>query len=233
MVSTAGFRSTCGVARGLEWRWAGDLDGFVRRHQRRLALRVRRTLVVDGEASPPHEQVEEVLQELYCRLLAEDGRRLERCRARSEEQLVAFVARIAERTALDWLRSERAARRRSPAISLRLELDPADPSGSPEALALLAEARRLLLARCEAVVKGRNRRRDGRILRLLLDGWSSREIAEASGGRMPAAAVDGLVYRIRRRLAARGMTMPTRHRAPAARSASPAHRGRSTLSSVP
>lgn len=222
MASTAGSRSTCGVARGPVWRWTGDLDGFVRRHQRQLALRVRRTLIANGELSPRHDQVEEVLQELYCRLLAEGGRRLERCRAQSEEQLAAYVARIAERTALDWLRSDRAARRRSPAIGLRLELDPADPSGSPEALALLAEARLLLLARCEAMVTGRNRRRDGRILRLLLDGWSSREIAQASGGRMPASVVDGLVYRIRRRLAARGMTMPARHRAPAAPAMPPA-----------
>lgn len=60
---------------------------------------------------PRSEHVEEIVQEVYCRLLAGGGRRLRRCRATSESQVGAFLGRVAERVALDQLRAARAQKR--------------------------------------------------------------------------------------------------------------------------
>lgn len=60
---------------------------------------------------PRSEHVEEIVQEVYCRLLAGGSRRLRRCRATSESQVSAFLGRVAERVALDQLRAARAQKR--------------------------------------------------------------------------------------------------------------------------
>jgi len=60
---------------------------------------------------PRSEHVEEIVQEVYCRLLAGGSRRLRRCRATSESQVGAFLGRVAERVALDQLRAARAQKR--------------------------------------------------------------------------------------------------------------------------
>ena len=71
---------------------------------------------------------------------------------------------------------------------------------------MLAQARRIVLDRCRLLTSGapcpEDRARNLRILRwALLEGWSSREIVLAEGGRLAVSTVDTLVHRARRRLA--------------------------------
>ena len=79
---------------------------------------------------------------------------------------------------------------------------------------MVAEARRVLLARCRRVAAAAmcpdDRQRNLRVLRwALVEGWSSREIVRAEGGRMAVSTVDTLVHRARRRLAV-GQGLPSR-----------------------
>jgi RNA polymerase sigma factor (sigma-70 family) len=195
-------------------------EEMVRRYGTLLALRICQVLRASG-VDPTPEQVEEMVQEAYLRLLTQGERRLEQCRAESEKQVAVYLARVAERVALDELRAAIAVKRGS---GLLIPLDSpqgaraaevADPRDTPEMLAMRREVRRLLLEICRAL-PGRaargDRQRNLRILRLaLIEGWSSREIARAEGGRLAASTVDTVVHRARRMLLARhGYALPVR-----------------------
>jgi DNA-directed RNA polymerase specialized sigma24 family protein len=170
---------------------------------------------------PRREQVEEIVQEVYCRLLAAAGRRLRRCRATSESQVGAFLGRVAERVALDQLRAARAQKRGgalAPGQGAPLAWgawcgcgwDPrqerheraADPRANPEERMLSRERMRLFLERCGALAGRRDYRRNARILALAAAGMSSGEIARALGGSLTARSIDGLLPRVRRYVAA-------------------------------
>jgi DNA-directed RNA polymerase specialized sigma24 family protein len=89
-----------------------------------------------------------------------------------------------------------------------------DSRGTPEELAILAEARRALVDRCRRLASAAmypdDRQRNLRVLRwALVEGWSSQEIVRAEGGRIAVSTVDTLVHRARRRLA-RGGDLPSR-----------------------
>jgi RNA polymerase sigma factor (sigma-70 family) len=182
---------------------------LVDRHAAGLRRRVRRTLAGAG-ARVRAEQVEEVVQEVYCRLLAGEGRRLRGCRAGSERALAAYLGRMAERVALDHLRTAAAAKRGGGRL---VEVGPeevaeraADPAASPEERLLAAERRREFLRRCQVLARPGLARRDARIAVLaLLDGWTCGEIAAAAGGRMTTGSVASVVHRMRQRLLAEGL----------------------------
>jgi RNA polymerase sigma factor (sigma-70 family) len=195
-------------------------EELVRRYGTLLTLCVCRVLKAAGIVPSP-DQVEEMVQEVYYRLLTRGTRRLEQCRAQSEKQVIVYLARVAERVALDELRAT-SALKRGHGILVPLgspEAAPAaaaaDPGETPDVLAMRREIRRLLLEVCGAL-PGREsrggRRRNLRILRLaLIEGWSSREIARAEGGRLAASTVDTVVHRARRLLLARhGYALPGR-----------------------
>lgn len=194
-------------------------EELVRRYGRLLTLCVCRVLRARG-VHPSPDLVEEMVQEAYVRLLTRGERRLEQCRAEGEKQVIVYLARVAERVALDELRAANA-RKRGAGVLVPLgsrEAAPAatavDPGETPEVLALRRELRRLLLEVCGALPGRANhggRRRNLRILRLaLLEGWSSREIARAEGGRLAASTVDTVVHRARRLLARHGYALPGR-----------------------
>ncbi|HEX5760274.1 MAG TPA: hypothetical protein VF121_13890 [Thermoanaerobaculia bacterium] len=181
---------------------------LVERHGPALRRRVRRTLALAG-ARAHAEQVDDMVQEVYCRLLAAGGRRLQACRdAANERTVAAYLGRTAERVVLDQLRLAAAVKRGGGRL---VELAPeevaeraADPQGTPEDHLLAAERRRELAARCRAATRpGARGRRDARILELaLLDGWTCREIARATRGRLALGSVASLLHRLRRRLEA-------------------------------
>ncbi|HZI64888.1 MAG TPA: hypothetical protein VFE44_08910 [Thermoanaerobaculia bacterium] len=184
---------------------------LIRRFGRRLELGVRRGLRRAGLPAPP-DRVEELLQEVYCRLLERGGRALARFQGVSEGEASAYLGRLAENVVLDWVRSSVAQKRAAqtvaePEIAVR-GLRAAGPS--PEEETLLGECRRILLARCREAA-GRRAARQLWVLRLaLLEGWSSREIAAAARGRLRPGSIDSLVARVRRRLAAEGCALPRR-----------------------
>jgi DNA-directed RNA polymerase specialized sigma24 family protein len=190
-------------------------DELVQRYGDRVKVQVRRFLLREGLCPEP-EEVEDRVQEVYCRLLHGGAPLLRRLRSWSEAQVVSYLWRTAQRVIFDGRRAARAAKRggRARVVLGGLLPDLADRSAghvdprTPEDLAMLAQARRIVLDRCRTFSAGalspEDRERNLRILSLaLLDGWSSREIALAEGGRLAASTVDTLVHRARRRLAPR------------------------------
>lgn len=196
------------------WEKAGEAfwEELVRRHGETLRIRIRGILRAAG-IEPGRERLEEMVQEVYFRLLSRGMKQLNRG-VDNRDLVPAYMARIAERVAVDEVRAHKAGRH----TKVRwVPFDPenlvADPSSNPEDRFLREEKRRLFLARCRAVAAlGReNRRRNLRILHLaFLEGWTSREIARAEG-RLAPSTVDTVVSRARRLLERRlGVALPSR-----------------------
>lgn len=192
-------------------------EDLVRRLAPHLRARVRRAFWAAGVLPDP-EQVDDLLQEVYCRLLSRGGRSLRLFRGAGEEELAAYLGRIAERTVADHLRTSRALKRGrgrllafGPCAGEEAVARAVDPRGTPEDLLLAAERHRHFRAVCRRLLPGPTAARDTRVLELaLLGGWSSREIARALGGRLAPSSIDSLVCRLRRRLAESGIAVPKR-----------------------
>jgi hypothetical protein len=103
-------------------------ETLIRRYGAGLEARVRRSLRQAG-VRPRGEHIEEIVQEVYCRLLAGGSWRLRQCRATSQNQLGAFLGKVAERVALDHVRAARAQKRGGPARGRRA---PADRAGAAD-----------------------------------------------------------------------------------------------------
>lgn len=202
------------ILRRSSWEKAGEAfwEELVRRHGETLKVRIRGILRAAG-IDPGPERLEEMVQEVYFRLLSRGMKHLNRG-VDNRDLVPAYMARIAERVAIDEVRAHRSGRH----TKVRwVPVDPenlvADSSSNPEDRFLRAEKRRLFLDRCRAVAAlGReNQRRNFRILHLaFLEGWSSREIARAEG-RLAASTVDTVVSRARRLLEKRlGVALPSR-----------------------
>ena len=195
----------------------GDL---VRRYGPHLRARLGRTLLRGGWRPLP-ERIDELVQEVYCHLLAAGGRRLGAFRGDSRAQLEAYLGRVAERIALDELRAVRSAKRDGRCLARTGSLVPealertVDPAVSPLDRLLVEERRRQFTAACRRLAVRRTGRRDAHIARLaLLEGWTSREIARVLGGRLRPSSIDSVLHRLKRRLAAEGVDLPRRGRAP-------------------
>ncbi len=211
----------CKESRQLLRRCARQRDGlawseFKLRYEARLVAGVRKGLRRTGMWNPPVE-LEDLLQEVYCKLLDNGGRCLLRCRGEAEEAISAYLGRIAETVAIDRVRAEVAAKRgRGRIIHLpreRGEIDTVDPAKGPEQRLLERESSSVFLARCREVVGPRQAKRDLRVLYLAcIEGWRSRDIARALGQGLTASSIDSLVHRARKRLAAKGIGIPPRGR---------------------
>ena len=188
-----------------------DWEDLVRCYGPLVRGQVHRSLRGAGFVRPEPEQVDERVQEVYCRLLSGGARRLRLLRRWSEGQVVSYLSRVAQGVVLDELRSQAAVKRGGgfPVElfgRLREIADRAvDPRGTPEDQALLREGRRVVLARCHSLLdpnlRQEDRERSLRILRrALLDGWTGEEIVRAEGGRLAASTIHALVHRVRRRL---------------------------------
>lgn len=187
-----------------------DWEDIVREHEGVMRARIWRLFERLGQP-PGRELVEEIVQEVYCRLFG-DARG--RWRGSTVRELIAYMATIAERTVVDHLRRVQAEKRTGiREIYLgrrRIEQIP-DPR-DPERDLLLAESRTVVLRRCRDLPSRGGRRRNVWVARLaLLEGWTNQEIAQAAGGRISPANVSILVHRLRRRLA-RHETTPVRRR---------------------
>lgn len=200
---------------------AGSWEEFHRRFRARLRGGVRRAFRCAGRLPDP-DALEEMEQEIYCRLLATDRRALRLCRGRRESEIGGYLTRLAERVTLDHLRRRGAACRNPEREAPLAEL------AAPPCLSARAERRLLArerLARfvraCRSACRGPMAERDLAILRwALIEGMSSREIAERLGGRLTPSGVDSQLCRLRQRLRRSGCTLPRRRpcRAPTGRS---------------
>lgn len=191
-----------------------DWREFLRRYDRRIRRTVSRAFRRRGLRLPEQDR-EELVQELYCRLLA-IGRR--GFRGRSELQFWTYLGLVARSLAVDHQRALGAGKRRMIVYGLDRPGgetapwidDRASAEASPEERYLESERRRVFLARCRQIAR-RDRPLELRVLRMaLLEGWSSREIARRLEGSVTASQVDNLVHRLRARLAEDGIRMPRR-----------------------
>ncbi len=155
--------------------------------------------------------LDEMVQELYCRLLAV---RRKRFRGRAERELWGYLNRAIHSLVVDRKRAlttqKRAPDRRRLAVGSprpQRRLDPEEQLLGKERRKLFFQ-RCLEIARCDRVVI------ELRALKMaLLDGWTSHEVAHRLKGGLDARQIDILVYRLRRHLAKDGIRLPRRPRA--------------------
>ena len=196
---------------GAAWREFLELFGAA------LSAGVRKVARQAGLPGDPASR-EELLQEVYCRLLENRGRILLDCRGDSAPAVAAYLRRVAESAAVDRLRLLTAAKRGRHLLVRLNEANRGRWRGSfvaeapgPEARLLARERRRRAFARCRRLVGGRSPQRDLSVLYLAYcRGLSSREIARRLGGGLTPARVDSLMHRVRRRLARGGIRIPRR-----------------------
>lgn len=197
-----------------------DWSALVRRHDARLRGRVRRTLNRLGLRAQL-ELVDEIVQDVYCRLLEGGEHRLRHgVGGLSDPSLLAYLGTVAERTVLDQVRNASALKRtglstvrlgRLGRRTRRAVERIADPGPTPEQTAIRSQGRRQLLDRCREIRGLGPGRRNAWVMRLaVLEGYSSREIAAAAGGRLSPHTIDMLVHRLRRRLARSGFALTRR-----------------------
>lgn len=193
---------------------------FVARFHSRLITAVRRSLLRLGMPGADAERVEDLVQEVYFRLLGGGGRP-RRFLGTSEAQLMTYLQRVALSVVVDERRVALARKRRSgPHVvlqewrlaSLAGVAGLADVAG-PEERLLLGEKRRAFVEICRDALGRRASPTALTIARLaLLEGWTSREIAAGLGGQIGVAGVDSVIYRLRCKLSSRGIELPHRDR---------------------
>ena len=153
------------------------------------------------------EEVDEALQDVYCRLIANDYRAMRALRADRDGEVLAYLKRVALSVVNDQERWSRARKRAVDMTSTLKEV--ASGEAGAERRLLLQELRSLLLQECRRVASPRASDRDVWIFeRAVLDGWSSSEIAKWV--KLRAASIDAVVCRMRQKLAGRGLHVPSR-----------------------
>lgn len=168
---------------------------LVERHDRRIAAVLSRALGPAGA-----EEVPDLRQEVYARLLAGGGAALRGLRAEQPGALSAFVAQVARRVALDHARARGS--RPAPAPLGEGPREPASQALGPEQQAQERQARARLLRAVERACAGRHRARDLQVLRAHLDdALGPAEIARLGCG-LSGKGVEALLRRLRARVAA-------------------------------
>ena len=187
------------------------------RFHSRLVTAVRRSLLRLGGAGTDADRVEDLVQEVYFRLLSGGGRSRQ-FRGNKEAQLMTYLQRVAMSVVVDARRVAQARKRYGglPVLLEEWRLAPLAGSlqvGGPEDRLLAGERRRAFLEICCQALGRHASSTAVRIARLaLLEGWTSREIAAGLGGRLGIAGVNSIIYRLRRKLSGRGIELPRRHR---------------------
>ncbi len=187
---------------------ASDWQEFVHRHGWEIRRSIRQTASRCGLPLTDAE-LDEMVQDFYCRLLAVRGRRFG---GRTEEELWRYLLRVAKSLVVDRLR-QLGAQKRWPFGWERLA-EPPDIRSlklDPEERLLRTERRKVFLSRCLEVVRCDRVALELKALVLaLLEGWPSREIADELQGALSSARVDRLVSLLRRRLKKEGIRIPRR-----------------------
>jgi DNA-directed RNA polymerase specialized sigma24 family protein len=199
-------RRCAGSAHGHNQAW----EVFIHRYEPAVRSGVRQGWFLAKSRRPQTADVDDLVQEVYCHLLAEGRRRLRRCRHRGGRRMGAFLYRMAVRVVLDQHRMENAQRRGGGswshhAKSVRwIDEFPAPAGCSDPRLPL--ERREALRCAFRRHVEGRpQRRRDLQIwLLATAAGFRCREIAAAMPGRLSENQVSKALQRVRHTLSTMG-----------------------------
>lgn len=197
----------CAAGDGAAW------NDFIARFEGTLRRGIAQAF---GGAGPRRGLAEDLLQEVYCRLLEGDARRLRRCRERNETAIRAYLVRLARNVAIDHLRSRRTVRRGRRHLVVQappgsgLERAP-DRRPSIEDRLILRQQGRRFLRSCRRAAAGRAENRNVRILALaFLAGLTSQEISRRLGLSLSPGSIDSLISRARRKLEAEGVRLVSR-----------------------
>jgi RNA polymerase sigma factor (sigma-70 family) len=179
-------------------------ETFTRTHHRVVSRCVGRAMARVGW-TPRADEVEELAQEVYCRLLERSDSRVS---GRPEGQLWSYLQRIAYSVVVDHLRARHARKRggwpppgdtgpRRPGIA-----DGPAPGLSPEERLLTRERARDVRRRVRQAFPGRIGERNLSVLEMAaVEGLTAAEIAERLRGELTASSVHTLLHRLRRLLA--------------------------------
>lgn len=178
-------------------------EGFARQHGRSVTRSVARAVSRAGFVARADE-LEELVQEVYCRLL--EQRDVAAVAGRPDGQLWCYLQRIAYSVVVDHLRA-RSARKRggaaAPGAAERGLDDRPSPEPSPEERLLVRERAHDLQRRVRNAYPGRLGERNLRVLELAaVEGMTANEIAARLRGEIAPSSVHTVLHRLRRLLAA-------------------------------
>src|SRR5262245_4643402 len=182
-------------------------EEMIARHRHRLAARLRAALARCGLGTAD-DLVEDLMQEVLCRLLERHGRSLSTGPAQNDLALGAYLGRMAERAVVDRVRYLAAAKRAGrglvslsqPAVAGQAAATP-DGRPTPEERALSADRWRRLWRAFSGIELGEHGPRYRLVLALVaIAGWSSSEVAGLMPGRPSAATASVRLHRLRHRL---------------------------------
>jgi len=197
---------------------AGSWDELVHELGPVLSRLVRREVALrsrDGSG-----EVEDLVQEAWCRLLADGRRRMRAFRGDTGGELAVYLAAVARSVVADHLRAAASAKRGGGIAPLRItgeggvEVIPVrDPAPSPERRLLAREQGREARERLRELAGPRTSPRRLRLLELaLVHDLPSAEISRRVAPELAPSSIDSIVCRFRRRVAARGIGVPSRRR---------------------
>ncbi len=178
--------------------------------------RLRALIGRRGVAITPQE-TEELLQELWCRVLSTPE--AARFRGTCDVELWGWLQRILRRLVLDLERSRHTKKRRAEIVGDAWEDERGSswrdtvpsPEHDPEARYLLKERARVVERACREVTAPSQHALYLKVLRLaLVEGLSSLDVCRRLQLRPEPARIDGLLHRLKRRLESRGLTLPHR-----------------------
>ncbi len=183
----------------------------------RLRPRVRGVVQATLERSrrfPNRELVDDLEQEVYCRLLERDRAVLRQFRGESLGEAGEYLNRVARSVVLDFCDAEWAIKRTPRPIPVLTDreptLHPSDPLAlpAPERRCQEQEALRQFWCFCRRVVGPKDRKERLVVLRKVwLEGWTYSEVARASRGRWTRARVMSFVQRTQRKLRSLGVLL--------------------------
>lgn len=178
---------------------------FQRRYQKRIFLYLLRSCHASGEESRViQDNLSDLAQEVYMRLLRNGGRLMQLFRRDSDLAVRAFLARVATAVVSDHYRYQSAEKRKAKVISIdqaRETIESLRPQGTGteqvDSLLSWIDVKRQL----DASENRGNVARDLLIFKLYcVDGFTAEELAAFPGFRLGTAGVEAAVNRIRVRL---------------------------------
>lgn len=195
-----------------------DWPELHRRHDRGVRLAVYHRLRQIGARIDP-DRVDDLAQEVWCRLLERDRARRPGPRGEHELETAEYLRKVAATVVVDVWRDERAVKRHPAQLESLERLagrgveSYADERACPLRRAQARDCLLGFLRHCRRLLGRKPTRERLRAVRLVwFEGMTSVEAARALGGAWSPGTVDCLLMRLRRRLAANGIEFPVRAR---------------------